>query len=234
MTTSYLPLTREIHALFVDEVWAMGCVQPDVYDDDVRLFARAAYTEPVEVRRRDALQGGVALRVTDDLVNVHPFLFRQVCTNGAIMPVALHSRHVRRVEVGAPPLVITAVLAQVRAALRASGNRAAFVDAVRAMQWATRQPPDLISHLLPMLRGMQRRDAALHVEMVERYMREQDPSAFGLVNAVTSIARDTADPERRWSIEEMGGTMLAFLSSVRTSGSGGAARPEDALVDACA
>jgi hypothetical protein len=230
MTTSYLPLTQEIHALFVDEVRAMGCVHPEVYDDGVRLFARAVYTQPVEVRRGDAVQGGVALRVTDDLVNVHPFVFRQVCTNGAIMPVSLHSRFVRRVQVGSPFEVLIAV----RAALRTSGDPTLFVNAVRMMQWATRQPPDLISHLLPMLRGMQRRDAALHVEIVERYMRELDPSAFGLVNAVTSTARDTADPERRWSIEEMGGTMLAFLSSVRTSGSSGATVREGALIDACA
>jgi len=63
MTKSYLPPTQEIHALFLDEVSAMGCVCPDVYDDGMGLYARAFFSAPVEVRPGDAVQGGVALRL---------------------------------------------------------------------------------------------------------------------------------------------------------------------------
>src|SRR5688572_9901946 len=78
MTKSYLPPTQEIHALFIDEVSAMGCVCPDVYDDGMGLYARAFFSAPVEVRPGDAVQGGVALRTVGEFVDVHPFVYRQV------------------------------------------------------------------------------------------------------------------------------------------------------------
>jgi hypothetical protein len=234
MTTSYLPTTREIHALFLDEVRTMGCVRPEVCVDDMRLFARAVCTQPAEVRRGDAVLGGVALRVMDDLIDVHPFILRRVCTNGAVMAEALESQRVRRVEVPAMIERVTAALDDVRAAIKACADPAAFANAVRMMQQTTRRVPDLMSTLLLRLIGVRPRDYELRAEMVERYMRQHDPSAFGLVNAVTSIARDTADPERRWNIERMGGTMLALLSSGRKSGPGSATVPEEALIDACA
>jgi hypothetical protein len=34
------------------------------------------------------------------------------------------------------------------------------------------------------------------------------------MNAVTSVARDTADPEVRWPLEEMGGGICAGLTAV--------------------
>jgi hypothetical protein len=47
--------------------------------------------------------------------------------------------------------------------------------------------------------------------IVERFTLGRDRSAFGLLNAVTSVARDTRDPETRWRLEELGGTMPAHL-----------------------
>jgi hypothetical protein len=234
MTMTYLPPTQEISALFVDEAHAMGSVEPEVYDDGVRVFARALHTHPVEIRPGDAVRGGVALRVMGDLVDVHPFIFRKVCTNGAVMAEALQSQRVKRVDVAAPSDVIAAALDDVRAAIHACGDPAAFADAVSTMKRAVRRPAAMIIAMLPMLNEMQRRDAALFVEMFERFEREHDPSAFGLVNAVTSIARDTADPERRWRIEELGGTMLAIIPRDRKSGPSSVKLPEEALVDAVA
>lgn len=234
MTTTYLPPTQEIAALFIDEVRGMGCIQPDVYDDGVRLFARAVHTHPVEIRPGDAVRGGVALRTIDGFVDVHPFVFRKVCTNGAIMAEAGQSQRVRRVELAAPSEVITAALDDIRAAIQACGQPTAFADAVGTMQRAVRRLAGMIMTMFPMLNEMRRRDAALFIEMFERFEREHDQSAFGLVNALTSIARDTPDPERRWRIEELGGTMLALIPRDRKSGPSGATFPEDAFVEAIA
>jgi hypothetical protein len=54
------------------------------------------------------------------------------------------------------------------------------------------------------------------------------------MNAITSLARDTRDPERRWRLEELGGGMLALIHRQRKSGPSGATLPEEALLDACA
>ena len=42
----------------------------------------------------DRVQGGVALRATEDDVWVHPYVFRQVCTNGAIIARATQTLHI--------------------------------------------------------------------------------------------------------------------------------------------
>ena len=234
MTTTYLPPTQEIAALFSDEVRAMGCLHPEVYEDGVHVFARAVHTHPVEICPGDTVRGGVALRTIGEVVDVHPFVFRRVCTNGAIMAEALQSQRVRRVELAAPSEVITAALDDVRAAIRACGNPAAFADAVGMMRRAVRQPPDMLIALLPMLSEIRHRNPAFFGEILERFERELDRSAFGLVNAVTSIARDTPDPERRWRIEELGGTMLALMPPDRKSRPSSAPFPEDAFVEAVA
>jgi hypothetical protein len=222
MTMTYLPPTQEISALFVDEVRAMGCVD-QVFDDGVRVFARAVHRRPVEIRLRDAVRGGVALRVMGDLVDVHPFVFRQICTNGSIMAEALQSQRIRRVEVPAASELVTAALDDVRAAIQACGDPAAFADAVDRMRGAAREPVSMMIAMRYMLNEARRWDASFLDEMWKRFEREEDRSAFGLVNAVTSIARDTPDPERRWRIEELGGTLLSLIP---------ADRREDDLADA--
>jgi hypothetical protein len=233
MTTTYLPPTQEIAALFIDEVRAMGCLEPEVYDDG-RLFARAFHTHPVEIRPGDAVRGGVALRTLGEFVDVHPFIFRKVCTNGAIMEDPLQSQRVRRVDLAAPSEVITAALDDIRAAIQACAHPTAFADAVGTMRRATRHSASVIITMLPMLSEIRHRNPAFFGEILERFERELDRSAFGLVNAVTSIARDTPDPERRWRIEELGGTMLALMPPDRKSGPSSAPFPEDAFVEAVA
>jgi len=48
-------------------------------------------------------------------------------------------------------------------------------------------------------------------QIAGRFLRERDRSAFGLMNAVTSLARDTREPEMRWRLEEFGGGVPALL-----------------------
>jgi hypothetical protein len=54
---------------------------------------------------------------------------------------------------------------------------------------------------------------------------------FGLVNAVTSVARDQKDPQVRWRLEELGGGILAMrFPSDKLGGYAVQARDE---VEAC-
>jgi hypothetical protein len=67
------------------------------------------------------------------------------------------------------------------------------------------------------------------IEMLERFWRERDPSRCGLMNAVTSVARDTAEPRRRWELEELGGALVA-LGPERPRRGTGARRVEGGVV----
>jgi len=64
--------------------------------------------------------------------------------------------------------------------------------------------------MLPMLSRMPSgiRDQVVG-QILERFLGEGDHSRFGLMNAVTSVARDTPTPELRWNLEELGGGVPA-------------------------
>ncbi|MHC4275561.1 MAG: hypothetical protein ACYSUR_18110, partial [Planctomycetota bacterium] len=70
---------------------------------------------------------------------------------------------------------------------------------------------------LPALLKMSPDDARrLFDAVMGRFDRQPDRSSFGLMNAVTSVARDTPDRDTRWRLEEAGGGMLARLMPAPT------------------
>ncbi|MFN2567646.1 MAG: hypothetical protein ABR499_21840 [Gemmatimonadaceae bacterium] len=212
MDTMYLPAAPEIRETFEQEVIALGGTVPDVYAEGDLLFARAVLPGAAEVRPGDRIHGGIALRTHDTEVLVHPYTYRVVCTNGAIAAFATGSRVVERVEVAAPSTAINAVLDDLRAAVRACATPATLDATVSTMRSATQRDADVMLHMLPVLPHMPPGvRASLLRTIVRRFEAGRDRSVFGLVNAVTSVARDTSDPEIRWRLEELGGGMLARL-----------------------
>ena len=63
----------------------------------------------------------------------------------------------------------------------------------------------------------QRRDAFTLIELIvvmaimRQYLGNRDQTGFGLMNAVTAVARDQRDPEVRWRLEELGGGVPALI-----------------------
>jgi hypothetical protein len=213
MDTMYLPAAPEIREALEQEALELGGTVPDVYAEGDLLFARAVLPDTVEVRPGDRIHGGVAVRTHDTEILVHPYTVRVVCTNGAIAAFTTGSRVVERVDLAAPTPMIEAVLERFRAAVRASAAPAALDTAVSAMRSAAQREADMLLHALPLLPQMPPGVRASILRMiVGRFDAEGDRSVFGLVNAVTSVARDTTDPETRWRLEELGGGMLAWVS----------------------
>lgn len=213
MSTTFHPTTPEIRDLFAEEVAAAGGSVSDVYDDGVRLLARSILPSVREVRPNDRVQGGVALRVGRQEIQVHPYVFRQVCKNGAIVAQALQTRRLDRVEDCTPEAVL-AVTVDLRAALRACCAADAFAESTERMRSAAEAEADLALHLLPLLARMPAEFAVeFFPQIVERFEGERDRSAFGLMNAVTSLARDTRNPEARWRLEELGGEVPALVTA---------------------
>jgi hypothetical protein len=66
--------------------------------------------------------------------------------------------------------------------------------------------------LLPMIaRSRVLRNHKMLAEIMGRFFRDNDRTRFGLMNAVTSLARDTRDPDDRWELEQLGGDIGARL-----------------------
>src|SRR5439155_18888193 len=88
------PTTAQIKSVFAEEIAAAGGVVSEVFDDGSRLFVRSVLPRLREERTGDKLQGGVALRASECDISVHPYVFRLVCKNGAIMAHAIQTRHI--------------------------------------------------------------------------------------------------------------------------------------------
>jgi hypothetical protein len=206
--------TAEIKALFAEEINAAGGRVSDIFDDGDRLFVRSVLPSVREVRTADQLQAGVALRAGEHDVLVHPYVFRLVCRNGAIMAHAIQTRHVEVHEFTTPQECIEAV----REAIQVCCDEEAFTGSFDEIRFAIQTPADMALNMLPMLSRLPT-GAATEVfrSVAERFFQEADQSRFGLMNAVTSLARDTADPELRWRLEELGGGVPAGRTPVRST-----------------
>jgi hypothetical protein len=198
--------TAAVKALFTEEITAAGGTVSDTYDDGTRLFTRSILPQVREVRPADAVQGGVALRAAAGEVWVHPYVFRQVCRNGAIMAHALQTHHLAEQDFATPEEAAEAV----RHAVGVCCTPDAFTTAAEQMRSARDAAADMAINLLPYLsRRPGGADSAVLRAIMERFFQDADRSRFGLMNAVTSVARDTPDPELRWRLEELGGGIAA-------------------------
>jgi hypothetical protein len=179
------------------------------------LFARGVLPANADVHLGDRIQAGVAIRATGSEILVHPYTFRQVCTNGAIAAHALETRRLERtpsagVYVATYDVAVT--LTDLRLAVQASAAKEAFDRSIREMRSASDFEADLALQLLPALANMpQRLTAMLLPRIFHRFASGGDRSAFGLMNAVTSVARDTRNPGMRWRLETVGGTLPSRL-----------------------
>lgn len=211
----HLPTTQEILEVFTDEITSLGGRVLDVVDVDQQLFARAVLPVEADVRPSDSVAAGIAVRATAAEIVVHPYTVRRVCSNGAIAAQALESRRVERiqsVEVFRPEYEVAVILRDLRDAIRGCGTTEAFAKVTEELRSTVDVDADVMLRLLPSLARLPRHVvASIMPDILRRYTAERDRSVFGLLNAVTSAARDTRDPDIRWRLEETGGSLPARL-----------------------
>ncbi len=197
--------THEIHSLFLEEISDAGGVGSDTFDDGKWLFARSILPWAADVRPRDEMKAGVALRAVDCEIAVHPYLFRTVCTNGAILA---HSLETRRVE-NSDFRLRDEVTEEVREAVRTCCAEEVFMEAAQQVRSTVHRGVDRALAILPFLSRLPSPQATeILRQVIERFSAEPERSQFALANAVTSVARDTRDPQLRWRLEEFGDGLL--------------------------
>jgi hypothetical protein len=200
--------TAAILQVFGDEVELFGGRVRDTYHDQGRLFVRSLLPNVRKVRPKDKLQAGLALRATEEELWLHPYLFRQVCSNGAIMAHALESLHVECL--GAYSLDEGTEMLR-EAIVRCSAPEV-FARSVRRVRSTAAADAETLLSLMPQLAPLQNSEMRRYLDQIlARYIEGSDRNRFGLMNAVTSVARDTRDPDARWRLEELGGGIGARL-----------------------
>jgi hypothetical protein len=201
--------TAEIQAIFAEEISDAGGFNSETFDDGVRLFSRAILPWLDDVRPKDQMKGGVAIRATECEICIHPYLFRTVCRNGAIMAHAIETRRIENSDV----LSFDATTCALREAVRGCCVEDAFTGALHDVRSTVHSDVDHALTLMPLL---SRLPSQAGFEMIRqilfRFMEDPERSRFSLMNAITSVARDTHDPELRWRLEELGGGIVVAQS----------------------
>jgi hypothetical protein len=216
MASIMLPSAGDIRSVVEEEVAAAGGTVSDAFTDGRRLFLRSIFPSARKVRAWDNVRGGVAVMAHDEEVRVMPYTFREVCRNGAIMAHVIETHRISRVEFHAPADAIAEVLAEVREEVARCAAAEVFTVVADRLESAAMIPADVAIDLIPLLAHLpQGRSEELAVEIFSRFSDEGDDSLYGLMNAVTRVARDEPDPQMRWDLEELGGGVPALVRPVR-------------------
>ena len=203
-----MPLTTDqVLAAFTEEITARGGSVRETFHQPGRLFSRSILALAEDVKPGDRLHGGVALKATEDQVWLHPYTFRQVCRNGAIAAHTLGTESIC-LEDQEP----AAALESIRTAIGDCCREEAFTTSVRQMRSALEMEADLALAMLPIVDRLPGFGPQVFTQILSRFFEDGDRSRFGLMQAVTSVARDTADPDQRWELEELGGILAANLT----------------------
>ena len=217
MLSTFLPTTDELEAVFEREVRKLGGRVTDRFDDGERLFVRAVLNDKDEVRRGDTIRSGICMKAVGPEIAVAPYTFRKVCSNGAIHSETIGLRSIDRYESTTLHDNVDEVLVDVANAVSACANPSTFRLVVSQMRRATNRTLDLALALIPftsqMSPTMQRQFFAT---IFDEYSRAGDATQYGLMNAITAIARSESDPQKRWDLEELGGGVPALVLPSRS------------------
>jgi hypothetical protein len=213
-TSKYEPSMQELLDAFADEITSLGGTVANADVHEHLMIARAVLAIDADVRLGDKIRGGVAMRASGPLIEVHPYTFREVCANGAIIAQSLESRRLVRpgpVEVSYPAVEVMATLNELRDTVRACASQEAFTRSIDGMRAAAEIEANAALEILAQLTDLPRVMAHMLRRILDRFTSAADKTAFGLMNAVTSVARDTRDPQTRWTLETLGGGVPAWL-----------------------
>jgi hypothetical protein len=211
----------DVLAVFTKEVLARQGRVSETFDDGKRIFSRSILPQVEEVRPGDQLRGGVALKATENEVWLYPYIFRLVCSNGAIAAQTLDSWSIQDLQILEPDYAEQSI----REGVELCSAAEVFADNVRRIRNTAQIEADVTLNMLPLLsRFSSRGNGQLLTEILAQFFQGGDNTQFGLANAVTAIARDTRDPALKWDLEELGGAMATGRISPTPVNTRGAAK----------
>jgi len=175
-------------------------------------------TLTASVRADDIVYGGLILRNSEvgaSAFRVEPFILRKVCSNGLILEYSLKKVHLRRqtLEIGeidwsdeTRELEDKALWSKVRDIIRATFNREVFESWIERLKESTEvkveNPIKAVNNIVKI--------AGLSEERKQKLlMHFSEPTKYGLINAVTNLARETKNIDEQIRLEELGGKILA-------------------------
>ena len=213
--------TKRLRRVLESEIGAAGGKVKDVFDDGQRLFMRSVLPRICEVRPKDRMQGGVALKYVGQVV-ISPYVFRKVCENGAIWAHSLQSTRI----------AVDSAETDIREAVQACCAPEVFAANIEEVRRSLNAPADRALMMMPAFSQLAASgNHRVIAEIIDLYLSGPERTGFGLMNAITATARDQSDVELRWDLEECGGGVPALLTTPLTLHHSAAKRLEDDMVE---
>ena len=209
MDYSLFPPMQEIRNVATEEVVALGGKVHASFEDERRIYLKYLFPLVRDVRPNDTVQAGITVAAIDKDLLIAPFALRFVCQNGVIIPLASMSNRLERLSSWASHPQRVAFMSKLRQDIRDVSNGKRFLAIVDLMKSATIFTIDGPSELMCTISAYAEVQMENRYEKImKRYEAEADRSRYGLMNAVTSVARDERDPDMQWRLEELGGGIL--------------------------
>ena len=208
MSTKLFTDHLRIQDAFREEILDLGGTVTSEHDGNNTLFLRAQLPDCREVQAKDKIRHGVAARSGEEKIVVHPYTYREVCTNGAIHVENIASRII---DLSDRSKTSAETEFYFREAIRSCSSPEAFEMNLDDMKESLGRPIRMalaiasISHL-----GSQ---SSLMERIISRFIESEDRSGFDFANAITATARDEKEPRKKWELEELGGGVLALLAN---------------------
>ena len=221
VSNQYRPLDNlDFVTTVLEEADSHGARILSCHLDDERVYLKLVSERMArEVGKLGIMEAGVIVRnseVGDGLVVVQPYFLQQWCTNGAVREEKFGQRHVgeRHVEGILQHDTIAAknasVWLEVRDWVRAAFNGRFMDEQVRALTGALEVPVPVEARLA--VANVVREGSLSGSDgeaILERYLRGNSDTQFGLANAVTHYAHSGGlDYRRQVDLEAFGGRML--------------------------
>ena len=96
--TTFAPDASRVRSTFFEAVARNGGSIREVLQDSDAIIVRALLPGTAEVRPDDVHHRGIAMRCSGPTIELHPYTFREVCSNGAIMAQSIDSIRLNRCE----------------------------------------------------------------------------------------------------------------------------------------
>ncbi len=175
-------------------------------------------TLTAEVREGDVISGGLIIRNSEvgaSAFRVETFILRKICSNGLIGERSLKKIHLGKqtVEIGeigwsdeTKELEDKALWAKARDIIRLTFDHDIFSSWIKKMRESTEvvieKPVKAVDNIVRLAGlGEDRKDELL--------LHFSEHTKYGLINAITSVARDTKSVDEQIRIEEFGGKLLS-------------------------
>jgi hypothetical protein len=169
-------------------------------------YCRAVLPLREEVQHRDVLQHGAALRMHATMLEVVPFVFREVCSNGAIWA---HSGAAFSLPIDESSTEVKIARFVAESAGTAT-SADTFQSCLAEVRTGMTKRADLGLLMMSIFRSPRAGVEEFALDMVLSAMRQLPPEStrYDAMNIVTAAAREVPDPEVKWHMESLATTLL--------------------------